>query len=81
MTNLSYACVNLKPIVKGYVFIIPKNDKIEGVSQLNINELTDIWYLAQQTSIMLEKRYNAESIIIANQDGKYAGQTIMYTFM
>merc|ERR1712032_620185 len=40
------------------------------------DELGDLWYLAQQMSIVLEKQYKAEAITFAIQDGKYAGQTI-----
>ena len=75
MTSMSFGCVNLKPIVTGHVLIMPKRI-VERVSGLECNELSDLWYLAQQTSIMLEKQHNSPSITFAIQDGIYAGQTI-----
>ena len=74
-TNLSYSAVNLKPIVNGHILVMPKRI-VPRVSQLHIDELGDIWYLAQQMSIMLETKYLAKSITFAIQDGQYAGQTI-----
>ena len=40
------------------------------------DELGDLWYLAQQMSIMLETKYQSHSTTFAIQDGKYAGQTV-----
>lgn len=74
-TSLSYASVNLKPITPGHVMVMPKRI-VPRVSGLSIEELGDIWYLAQQMGIVLERAYSAKSITFAIQDGKYAGQTI-----
>eukprot|EP00483_Globobulimina_turgida_P002021 UN02023 len=74
-TFLSYASVNLKPITKGHILIMPKR-VVSRVSLLTFDELGDLWYLAQKMSGVLEQKYNAKSITFAIQDGKYAGQTI-----
>ena len=74
-TQLSYASVNLKPLTDGHLLIMPKR-VISRVSGFNMDELADLWYLAQQMSVVLEKKYEAKSMTFAIQDGKYAGQTI-----
>eukprot|EP01084_Bolivina_argentea_P204887 349970_1 len=74
-TSLSYASVNLKPITQGHVLVMTKR-VVPRVSMLSFDELGDLWYLAQQMSIVLEEKHKAKSITFAIQDGKYAGQTI-----
>lgn len=74
-TSLSYASVNLKPITNGHLLIMPKR-AVSAVKQLSREELGDLWYLAQQMSVVLERKYGSQSTTFAIQDGKYAGQTV-----
>merc|ERR550525_494133 len=74
-TSLSYASVNLKPISSGHLLIMPKRT-VSRVSEMTRDELGDLWYLAQQMSMMLETKYQSQSTTFAIQDGKYAGQTV-----
>ena len=74
-TSLSFASVNLKPISKGHILVMPKR-VVPRVAQLTFDELGDLWYLAQQMSIMLESKHGSQSTTFAIQDGRYAGQTV-----
>ncbi|KAG9443386.1 hypothetical protein H6P81_014726 [Aristolochia fimbriata] len=64
-TQLSYAMVNLRPLlpVKRFVDLSPE-------------ETSDLWLSAQQVGGRLEQHYNASSITFAIQDGPQAGQTV-----
>jgi bis(5'-adenosyl)-triphosphatase len=74
-SSLSYASVNLKPVVDSHLLVIPKR-VVERVNDLSAAELTDLWLLAQRISGMLEAKLLIKSFTFAIQDGALAGQTV-----
>eukprot|EP00240_Pyramimonas_obovata_P007076 CAMPEP_0118936010 /NCGR_PEP_ID=MMETSP1169-20130426/15954_1 /TAXON_ID=36882 /ORGANISM="Pyramimonas obovata, Strain CCMP722" /LENGTH=160 /DNA_ID=CAMNT_0006879099 /DNA_START=298 /DNA_END=780 /DNA_ORIENTATION=- len=74
-TELSLALVNLKPVVPGHVLIIPKRVVLR-FQDLDPQEVTDMWMLAQRVGSKLEPHFDASSLTFAIQDGSAAGQTV-----
>jgi len=74
-TSLSYAIVNLKPIVPGHVLVIPTR-AVPRLSDLTTSELASLMTSVQQVGRVIERVYEADALTIACQDGKAAGQSI-----
>ncbi|EIN13858.1 diadenosine tetraphosphate asymmetrical hydrolase [Punctularia strigosozonata HHB-11173 SS5] len=74
-SSLSYACVNLKPIVPGHVLVIP-NRPVPRIADLNASELASLMISVQRVGSVLERAYGAHGLTVACQDGKAAGQSI-----
>eukprot|EP01024_Parvocaulis_polyphysoides_P043751 TRINITY_DN40162_c0_g1_i1.p2 TRINITY_DN40162_c0_g1~~TRINITY_DN40162_c0_g1_i1.p2 ORF type:complete len:164 (-),score=19.93 TRINITY_DN40162_c0_g1_i1:327-749(-) len=74
-TSLSYAFVNLKPLVAGHVLISPKR-VLKQYQNLSKEEVADVWQLAQKVGGVLQKLHDANSLTISVQDGVDAGQTV-----
>ncbi|KAH0838133.1 HIT-like domain-containing protein [Lanmaoa asiatica] len=74
-TALSYAIVNLKPIVPGHVLVIPTR-VVPRLTDLTTPELTSLITSVQHVGRVIEKAYGADSLTVACQDGKAAGQSI-----
>lgn len=74
-TQLSFAFVNLKPIVPGHVLISPIR-VVHRFADLAPSEVSDLWTLAQLVGKTLEPHYQAQSLTLAIQDGPAAGQTV-----
>ncbi|KAF6266323.1 HIT-like protein [Scenedesmus sp. NREL 46B-D3] len=74
-TQLSFAFVNLKPIVPGHVLISPIR-VVRRFGDLTPAEVADLWGLAQLVGKTLEPHYEAQSLTLAIQDGPAAGQTV-----
>mmetsp|Transcript_17799 Transcript_17799/g.25763 ORF Transcript_17799/g.25763 Transcript_17799/m.25763 type:complete len:266 (+) Transcript_17799:92-889(+) len=74
-TALSFAIVNLRPIVPGHVLIIP-NRIVPRISQLTNDEYNDLWMTVRNVQNSLEKYYNAGGFNVAVQDGVVAGQSV-----
>ncbi|KAF1316239.1 hypothetical protein FI667_g15574, partial [Globisporangium splendens] len=86
---LSFALVNLKPIVPdsstciglclrvGHVLVIPKRC-VDRFQQLDVDEVADIWHTAQLVGKTIEKHFGASSLTFAIQDGEAAGQTVRH---
>uniref|UniRef100_A0A7N0TI67 Bis(5'-adenosyl)-triphosphatase n=1 Tax=Kalanchoe fedtschenkoi TaxID=63787 RepID=A0A7N0TI67_KALFE len=91
-TQLSYAMVNLRPVVP--VLLTP-SDSVGSYSRctqlvltclverdvkrfvdLTAEETTDLWLAAQKIGAQLEKYHNASSLTFTIQDGPQAGQTV-----
>ncbi|CEO95873.1 hypothetical protein PBRA_004586 [Plasmodiophora brassicae] len=68
---LSYATVNLKPLVEGHVLVLPKRFNL-----LNDDEVTDLWRSVHRVSRALEGHYKCDAFTFAIQDGKHAGQSV-----
>ena len=49
---------------------------VERFSQLNSEEINDLFQSTQLIAKKIEEFYQAKSLSIAIQDGQYAGQTI-----
>lgn len=74
-TSLSFAFVNLKPIVPGHVLVSTKR-VVPRFTDLTPEETQDVWNLAQKVGQMLEKYHGASSLTLTIQDGPAAGQTV-----
>ncbi|GBG84780.1 hypothetical protein CBR_g39157 [Chara braunii] len=74
-TSLSYAFVNLKPVVPGHVLVSPKR-VVKRFAELTSAEVVDLWQVAQRIARKLEGHHDATSLTLTIQDGKEAGQTV-----
>ncbi|KAK4274952.1 hypothetical protein QN277_018105 [Acacia crassicarpa] len=74
-TNLSYAMVNLRPLLPGHVLICPKRE-VKRFVDLTADETSDLWLTAQKVGRQLENYHKASSLTFAIQDGPQAGQTV-----
>ncbi|MED6118710.1 hypothetical protein PIB30_005182 [Stylosanthes scabra] len=78
-TNLSYAMVNLRPLLPGsfysHVLICPKRE-VKRFVDLTSEETSDLWLTAQKIGKQLESYHKASSLTFAIQDGPQAGQTV-----
>ncbi|KAJ5240279.1 hypothetical protein N7468_004898 [Penicillium chermesinum] len=74
-TPLSFALVNLKPILPGHVLVCPRR-VVSRVSNLTPAETSDLFLTVRRVSRMIERVYGASSLNIAIQDGVHAGQSV-----
>ncbi|KAB8114024.1 hypothetical protein EE612_053210 [Oryza sativa] len=72
---LSYAMVNLRPLLPGNVLVCPKRE-VKRFADLSSNEISDLWVTAKEVGIRLEQYHKASSLTFAIQDGPQAGQTV-----
>lgn len=75
VTALSFALVNLKPLVPGHVLICSRRVTPDFLS-LTPAEITDLFLTTQRVSRMIRRVFDAPAINIAIQDGREAGQTV-----
>ncbi|KAK4171795.1 HIT-like domain-containing protein [Triangularia setosa] len=82
LTPLSFALVNLKPLLPGHVLVCPLQPH-KRLTSLSPEELLDLWQTVQKVQRMLARHYFPEphspeqgSFNIAVQDGAEAGQTV-----
>ncbi|KAG1704548.1 hypothetical protein DVH05_005479 [Phytophthora capsici] len=76
-SSLSFALVNLKPIVPGHVLVVPKRP-VGRFEMLDQDEVSDLWISAQLIGKQIEQHYGASSLTFAIQDGKESGQTVQH---
>uniref|UniRef100_A0A0C9RQ64 Bis(5'-adenosyl)-triphosphatase n=1 Tax=Wollemia nobilis TaxID=56998 RepID=A0A0C9RQ64_9CONI len=74
-TKLSYAVVNLKPVVPGHVLVCPRR-MLPRFADLSTEETIDLWLSAQRIGSALQSHFNASSLTFTIQDGPEAGQTV-----
>jgi|SwirhisoilCB3_FD_contig_71_2909481_length_609_multi_15_in_0_out_0_1 bis(5'-adenosyl)-triphosphatase len=74
-TGLSYASVNLMPVLPGHCLVMPVR-RVVRVKDLKVEELSDMWVTAQKIIRIMERKYSSTAFTLAIQDGKDAGQTI-----
>lgn len=74
-STLSYAIVNLKPIVPGHVLVIPTRP-VPRLADLTPPELSSLMLSVQQVGKVIERVYGADGLTVACQDGKAAGQSV-----
>lgn len=74
-TPLSFAFVNLKPVVPGHVLVSSKRT-VPRFTDLSPEEASDIWLVAQRVGTAIQEHYEATSLTFAIQDGPEAGQTV-----
>lgn len=71
-----YALVNLKPLVKGHVLLVPNDPKKVRFNDLSDEESVDYMRSLQIISRFLVWEYKADSLNIAIQDGPESGQSV-----
>ncbi|XP_048425307.1 bifunctional bis(5'-adenosyl)-triphosphatase/adenylylsulfatase FHIT-like [Pyrus x bretschneideri] len=74
-TKLSYALVNMRPLVPGHVLVCPRHE-VKRFVDLTADETSDLWITAQKVGSRLESYHKASSLTFAIQDGPEAGQTV-----
>jgi bis(5'-adenosyl)-triphosphatase len=74
-SSLSFAFVNLRPIVPGHV-LVSSNRVVPRLSELTQEEYVDLWLSVRIVQDLLKKHYNCEAFNIAVQDGQAAGQSV-----
>lgn len=72
----TFALVNLKPLVKGHVLVIPLRRSILRFGDLTTEESQDYMATLQLIHKFIIRTYKADSLNIAIQDGPEAGQSI-----
>ncbi|GAA5979050.1 hypothetical protein JCM10908_002787 [Rhodotorula pacifica] len=74
-SRLSFALVNLKPLVPGHVLVVPTR-VVPRLRDLTADEVTDLFQSVHQISKVIEIEYKAQALNIALQDGPMAGQSV-----
>ncbi|XAR60848.1 Bis(5'-adenosyl)-triphosphatase [Bertholletia excelsa] len=74
-TDLSYAFVNLRPVVPVHVLICPKRE-VKRFFDLTAEETSDLWLTAKRIGSQLENYHKASSLTLTIQDGPQAGQSV-----
>ena len=75
VTRLSFAIVNLKPLLPGHVLVSPRR-VVPRFNDLSPAEVQDLFLTVQRVSRMVERVFRASSLNIAIQDGVDAGQSV-----
>jgi len=75
LTRLSFAIVNLKPLLPGHVLVSPRR-VVPRFNDLSVAEVQDLFLTVQRVSRMVERVFSASSLNIAIQDGVDAGQSV-----
>lgn len=76
-SSLSYAFVNISPVIVGHVLVSPKR-LVPRVAQLRPDELADLFGTAQRVGRCVERAFGATSLTFAVQDGQQAGQSVFH---
>ncbi|GFR97283.1 nitrilase and fragile histidine triad fusion protein NitFhit [Elysia marginata] len=76
-TALSFACVNIKPVLPGHALVIPLRPAVH-MNDLTPAEVTDLFLTVQRVSKVVNQHFGASSNTIAVQDGPDAGQTVKH---
>ncbi|CAL6293619.1 unnamed protein product [Bathycoccus prasinos] len=76
-TPLSFAFVNIKPVVPGHVLVVPKRI-VEKFEEMTTEEITDVMSTSQRVSKAVKKIHSANSMTLTVQDGEDAGQTVFH---
>lgn len=72
---MSFALVNLKPILPGHVLVSPRR-VVSRVADLTADETSDFFLTVRHVGRMVERVYGGASLNIAVQDGIHAGQSV-----
>ncbi|TXG70355.1 hypothetical protein EZV62_005290 [Acer yangbiense] len=77
-TPLSYAMVNLRPLLPGHILFSLKIRlrEVKRFFDLTADETSDLWLSAQKVGKQLECYHKASSLTFSIQDGPQAGQTV-----
>lgn len=74
-STLSFAFVNLKPILPGHVLVCPRRI-VPRFKDLDNAEVSDLFLLVHKISDRLERIFNGTAMTISIQDGSDAGQSV-----
>ncbi|KAI3994048.1 hypothetical protein MKX01_012305 [Papaver californicum] len=74
-TKLSFAMVNLRPLLPVHVLVCPRRE-VKRFVDLTSDETSDLWLTAQKIGGTLEHHHKASSLTFTIQDGPHAGQTV-----
>jgi bis(5'-adenosyl)-triphosphatase len=74
-TALTVAFTNKKPVVLGHFLVCPVR-KVEKLSDLSEEELTDLFKVVQKVEVFSQKFYKVDSSTVSIQNGPLAGQSI-----
>ncbi|ORY11311.1 HIT-like domain-containing protein [Clohesyomyces aquaticus] len=75
LTPLSFALVNIKPLLPGHVLVSPRRI-VPRFHDLSAAEVQDLFLTVQRVSRMVERVFSATALNIAIQDGADAGQSV-----
>lgn len=76
-TPLSFAFVNLKPVVPGHVLVCPKRI-VEKYEEMTTEEISDAMSVSQKVAVAVKKIHAANAMTLTIQDGPDAGQTVFH---
>ena len=76
-TPLTFAFVNLRPIVPGHVLICPKRPSLL-LKDLTHAEYSDLWATVRAVQAVVEESKGAGGSNVAVQDGPEAGQSVKH---
>lgn len=76
-TPLSFAIVNIKPLLPGHVLVCPRRSALR-VADLTPAETTDLFLTVRRVGRMVERVFGGTSLNIAIQDGADAGQSVAH---
>lgn len=79
-TQHCIAFVNIKPIVRGHVVVIPKKIRFRA-EDMTREEAADLFHISRHIASVLEKHYEATSINFGIQDGPESGQSVRHVHM
>ncbi|CAI6335590.1 unnamed protein product [Periconia digitata] len=74
---LSFAFVNLKPLLPGHVLVSPHRI-VPRFTNLSTAEVQDLFLTVQRVSRTIERVYHASALNIAIQDGRDSGQSVAH---
>jgi len=74
-TELSFALVNLRPLVPGHVLVV-SNRVAPLLSDLEEEEYDDLFRLVRVVQKVLKQQYKCDAFNVAVQDGAGAGQSV-----
>ncbi|XP_062081675.1 bifunctional bis(5'-adenosyl)-triphosphatase/adenylylsulfatase FHIT-like isoform X2 [Humulus lupulus] len=74
-THLSFAFVNLRPVLPGHVLVCPLRE-VKRFADLTTDETNDLWTAAHKISGPLQSYHKAPSLTFTIQDGTQAGQSV-----
>ena len=75
VTPLSFALVNIKPLLPGHVLVSPVR-VAPRLSDLTPAEVADLFTTVQRVGRVIERAYKASALNVAVQDGEAAGQSV-----
>ena len=74
-SSLSRGIVNLKPLVRGHILLIPKR-VCSRIAELTRDEYLDLFECVYHVAPLIEHHYDCSALNISVQDGINAGQSV-----